>query len=444
MSSSSYILVFSVIVGAIVALFFFAANAIKKARKNDEDGEKEKRPSEQQPQKAQQAKKKSAASTAAQNASSAKDTFKHSWLMTSLKGHSGRVVDIDLSDNCKYLATAAEDRSVLVWPTKAFKEKEHKSHRGNVQYDDATKVKWSPDSRAFIVNKANANCAEVYKIAKKEDGGGGLGGISAVVTFPAKHESDVIGLGFASTGKFVMTCSDKTDMIIWSIRGDVLAKIDTYTMKTNCAKVSSCGRFVAASGFTPDVKIWEVKFSKSGEFDKVQRAFELTGHTSGVFHFSFNADSSRVATVSKDGTWRVFDTAVDYTRGQDAACLQKGDFFEADEDTLIALSSDGAVVAISAPRASVVFFCAESGREIGRLEKVHTTATLTALLFDKEDRWLFTAGDKHVRVFHNAPGFKLKAKKLREKLKTASTAGMRENLETQIKELEEKLVKMEF
>ncbi len=45
-----------------------------------------------------------------------------------------------------------------------------------------------------------------------------------------------------------MTCSDKTTLVIWSIRGEELATIDTYHMSTYCAKISPCGRFVASSG----------------------------------------------------------------------------------------------------------------------------------------------------------------------------------------------------
>lgn len=63
------------------------------------------------------------------------------------------------------------------------------------------------------------------------------------------------------------------------------------------------------TGFTPDVKVWEVQFTKTGEFKQVVRAFELGGHTSGVYDFSFSADSSKMATVSKDGTWKLFNTS---------------------------------------------------------------------------------------------------------------------------------------
>lgn len=62
------------------------------------------------------------------------------------------------------------------------------------------------------------------------------------------------------------------------------------------------------TGFAPDVKVWEVKFSKLGEFQQLSRAFELTGHSSGVYDVGFSADSSRMVTVSKDGTWRAFNT----------------------------------------------------------------------------------------------------------------------------------------
>lgn len=54
--------------------------------------------------------------------------------------------------------------------------------------------------------------------------------------------------------------------------------------------------------------MWEVIFSKSGEFKQVAKAFDLAGHSSGILDFTFSADSSCMATVSKDGTYRLYDT----------------------------------------------------------------------------------------------------------------------------------------
>jgi WD40 repeat protein len=41
--------------------------------------------------------------------------FQHAWLMTNLKGHSGRVLDVSFSENGKMLASCADDRTVLIW-----------------------------------------------------------------------------------------------------------------------------------------------------------------------------------------------------------------------------------------------------------------------------------------------------------------------------------------
>ena len=112
--------------------------------------------------------------------------------------------------------------------------------------------------------------------------------------------------------------------------------------------ILSFNRFVATSGFTPDVKVWEVKFSRSGDFEKAARAFDLTGVSSCIDFHSHrklllrpqewrlqlrfqcwqweNGDGQIIphlvilflVQVSKDGSWKVFDTAIQFSRGQDA------------------------------------------------------------------------------------------------------------------------------
>lgn len=42
--------------------------------------------------------------------------------------------------------------------------------RVNIDFDYATLVKWSPDSKAFIISKYSENVVEVYKVEKKKDG----------------------------------------------------------------------------------------------------------------------------------------------------------------------------------------------------------------------------------------------------------------------------------
>ncbi len=157
---------------------------------------------------------------------------------------------------------------------------------------------------------------------------------------------------------------------------------------------------------------FKFQFSRTGEFERLHRAFELTGHSSGVFSFDFSADSSRVATLGKDGTWRLFRSDVEFERGQDPEQLQMGSFVAADQRSEVALSADAEVVAV-AHRASVSLFSARSGDVVGHLDGVHSCEDITCVLFDKEGRWMLTAGDRHIRVFHNVPGHQAKITLLR-------------------------------
>ncbi|KAH6933779.1 hypothetical protein HPB50_018258 [Hyalomma asiaticum] len=150
--------------------------------------------------------------------------------------------------------------------------------------------------------------------------------------------------------------------------GDLLASVDTRQMNNYYGCVSPCGRFVASSvrtkalayiiallrgpetGFTPDVKVWEVCFNKTGDFKEVKRAFELKGHTSGVFCFAFSNDSSRMASVSRDGTWKLWDCNIEYQKGQEPYLLTTGKFPPVGEGATprcLALSPDGRTVAIA-------------------------------------------------------------------------------------------------
>lgn len=54
--------------------------------------------------------------------------------------------------------------------------------------------------------------------------------------------------------------------------------------------------------------MWEVKFAKTGEYQKTVNVFNLSGHNSGIYDLAFDQDTSHIATVSKDGTWKIFDT----------------------------------------------------------------------------------------------------------------------------------------
>ncbi|KAJ8266561.1 hypothetical protein GJAV_G00131900 [Gymnothorax javanicus] len=422
----------SLLIGALIVLVAVAVSKTKEGTNQkteqkeefdtEEDGDKIPSSKKQKPQQRPRKEKPQ------------QHSFSHPLLASSLKSHSGNVTCLDFSSNGKYLASCADDRTVRIWSTKDFLDRDHRCLRANVELDHATFVRFSPDSRAFITWLANAETIRVFKMTKKEDGSFSFK--AAPEDFPVRHKGIVINIGIAETGKFIMTASNDTTILIWDLRGEVLASINTNQMTNSYAAVSPCGRFVASCGFTPDVKVWEVCFGKSGDFKEVARAFELKGHSAGVYSFAFSNDSRRMVTVSKDGTWKLWDTDVEYKKQQDPYLLHTAQC-QVSEGSCIALSPDARVVAISSG-CSVAMFNAATGALEEEFHSVHSEE-ITDLRFDINSRFLVCSGDRAIRVFHNVPGYRAAIQDMEAMLKKASNEGMRQRLQQQIQEAQSAL-----
>ncbi|XP_063058523.1 transducin beta-like protein 2 [Engraulis encrasicolus] len=422
----------TLVIGALVLLVFVAVNKRKgelpEVVEQNEDSGVEQNVAKPVPAKKQKAQQRPRKEKVQQH------TFTHPLLASSLKGHSSSVTCIDFSSNGKYLASCADDRTVRIWSTKDFLERDHKCLRANVELDHATLVSFSPDSRAFITWLANGDTIRVFKMAKKEDGSFSF--TANPEDFPQRHKTIVINIGIAETGKFIMSASSDTTILVWDLKGEVLASINTNQMNNAYASISPCGRFIASCGFTPDVKVWEVCFGKSGEFREVVRAFDLKGHSAGVHSFAFSNDSRRMATVSKDGTWKLWDTDVEYKKQQDPRLLRTVPC-KSSEGSRVALSPDGRVVAIS-NGCDVAMFNATSGELEQEFHGVHAEE-VNHLRFDINGRFLVSSGDRAIRVFHNVTGYRAAIQDMQEMLKKASNEGMKQRLQQQIKEAQSAL-----
>jgi len=368
-----------------------------------------------------------------------KTPYTHSWLLTTLKGHTGTITDMDLSPNGKYLATSCEDRSLMLWGLKLGKlesnitelnMKDIRTIRTHVQYDHATRLRWSPDSKALLAVRALSNEIEIFKVGKKPEVG--LPSLQATHTLPKIHEDPLIAIEVASTGQYIMTCTAKNEVDIISLNGTVLTSFVNNQVETYFAKISPDGKLVGTSGFTPEVKLWQVCYSKSGSFERVNRAFELTGHTSGILSFDFSPDSSRMVTVSKDGTWRLYNTHIEFDKGQLATVLTTGKWTNSHQSAQIALAPDLNVVAIGTG-SSIYVYSGLNGELLSEMKGVHN-APIQCIRFDPTSRFILTTGDKYVRVFHNIPGFKVSITKLSMKLREASGQALKERIQLQIKE----------
>ncbi|CAG4955946.1 unnamed protein product [Colias eurytheme] len=216
------------------------------------------------------------------------------------------------------------------------------------------------------------------------------------------HNEEVVGFGISSNGKFMMSCSSKTDMVLYDLKGQILERLDTYLMNTHMAKISPCGRFVVATGFSPDVKVMEVVFSKSGEFKHVVKAFELTGHSSGVYDVAFTPDTSHIATISKDGTWKLYHTSINYARGESPHVLETG-LYPPAAVPRIALSPNAEVLAVACDT-TVYFYDTYTGKLFDTVQGLYNSP-INYIIFDASGKYLFVCGERIVRILHNVCGY---------------------------------------
>lgn len=149
-----------------------------------------------------------------------------------------------------------------------------------------------------------------------------------------------------------------------------------------------------------------------------------------------DVSSHRMATVSRDGTWKLWDTDVEYKKQQDPYLLRTVPC-KSSEGSRIALSPDARAVAVSSG-CDIAMYNATTGELEEEFQGVHSEE-ITDLKFDINGRFLVSSGDRAIRVFHNATGYRAGIQDMQTMLKKASNEGTRQRLQQQIQEAQSAL-----
>ncbi|NWY33887.1 TBL2 protein, partial [Pheucticus melanocephalus] len=355
-------------------------------------------------------------------------SFAHRLLVAALKGHSSPVTCLDFSSNGKYLASCSEDRTVRLWSTRDLAGREHRCLRANLGLDHAELVRLSPDSRAFIVWLANAETIRVYKMTKKDDGS--LTFTATSGDFPKKHKAPVINIGIAETER--LGCEG----------GEALPQV--AQRRCGCPIPGSVQGCVARGLEQPGLVVGFFAFEKEqrlylcidSHFRRDHSPQRIPGSWTGqgkrCHPFSMHSLCSlccRMATVSKDGTWKFWDTDVEYKKQQDPHLLLTGQCAVL-EPCRIALSPDGRTVAV-ASGTDIVVYNTRRGEEEERFLGVHSHC-ITDLVFDTTGRYVVSCGDRAICVLHNTAGHRAVVEEMEAMLKKTGNKATQERLEQQI------------
>lgn len=245
-----------------------------------------------------------------------------------------------------------------------------------------------------------AQAIRIYAISRGKQGQLAL---TQKLEFAAQHQSEIRSVDIAANGKYILTCSHEDAIVkLWSVQGRLLEQIDTKKLRNNMACIAPNSKFFTVGCFTGDLRIWEVvtqKGTPAWEFEKTAKAMDLAGHTSSVYSVSFSSDSKRLATASKDGTWKMWDIDVRYTVGEDPKCL----FSVPTKHPLeqIALAPDQRLLAATC-RGNLYFYDATRGKLVQTMEDAHGPGRRIASLVWSPDSCLLAtvaAQDKAVRIW---------------------------------------------
>ncbi|GLC40138.1 hypothetical protein PLESTB_000881000 [Pleodorina starrii] len=249
----------------------------------------------------------------------------HELWVNTLKDHADTVHGVAWSRDGQLLATACEDMTLRIFDMSDVSSKNPKFKRVRtariplgVGFGD------SPDAVAAMLRGSPDTLVALYQPMAKQPG--------EAPTYDAKWTvNNVFGKDQPLAGALVSVSSDsavgrrgiivamsaKKDGRVYDMQGREVAVFEPNALANHDLAVSADGRFIAAATFSSDVKIWEMKYTREGEFRGLIKAMGLTGHRSQVACVALSSDNSRAATASKDGMLKIWNIDVRYDMSED-------------------------------------------------------------------------------------------------------------------------------
>eukprot|EP00124_Ichthyophonus_hoferi_P003076 Ihof_evm1s245 gene=Ihof_evmTU1s245 len=394
-----------------------AAEAEKEERKEKEEKEKKEK------EKLQNAKQQKKAAPIPKQEGKGKK--KHQWEKATLKGHTDEVMSIDINKDRTYCLTSSADGTLRVWPYTSVEDKSNRHVRSTVDFDSPTTATFSNDGMYVLAAMKDSKDINIYKFTKDKETKNHV--LVLAKTIPAYHTTPIHSVMLSPNNKYIMACSIDTTLSLWDIKGERLDSLETGLMLNWNATISPDSRFIMVTGFVSEAKVYAVDYSKTGEFKRIATAFQL-GHKAGVYDGCFSDDTKLAVTVSKDGTWKLWDIDIRYEAGQEADCITTGTYPAISDHlpsfihqhTHIAISPDSTTVVV-AVGTDLYFYAAKSGLLDMAITNAHPER-ITSVEFDPtSEDVLTTSKDKVVKVWMNITGMKVRVDQMALRLKTETS-----------------------
>jgi len=329
---------------------------------------------------------------------------RHPQCISELANNTGAVPSACYDPAGNFIASCSEDGTVRLFYVEAITSDDHRHFRVKIERDYPTQCCFTPDGSHLVVANRDSKQLHAIKLFKKKNDQGRSYEIKLV--YPGKHKADINSIQVSNNSQFVLTCYDDTTFILWNLKAEVLAEINTKQMKNTMAAISPDCKFVAAGTFMSDVKLWLLKYNvhqDKSSFSGIDEAHftQLSGHTSAVNYLAFLSDSKRMVTCSKDCTWKLWNIDVDYKRDMKPTMLKSVENPDGKEPyTLLAVSPSGKVLTIVS-KTNIQIWDLEAAKLVDIITNAHQ-GTITQLSWSSDSTvFLSACRDCAIRVFKN-------------------------------------------
>jgi WD40 repeat protein len=159
-------------------------------------------------------------------------------------GHKNTVVGVSFSNDGKYIATASEDGTSMVWdvstgqPLSTFS-----GHQGKVY-----SASFSPDGVSVVTGAKDAT-AKIWNVASGQ-----------LIESLSGHGGIVYSAAFSPNGKYVVTGSSDATAKVWEVStGKQLKSLIGHSKGVHDVSYSSDGKYIVTGSIDGTVKIWDIE-----------------------------------------------------------------------------------------------------------------------------------------------------------------------------------------